>query len=256
VPEFESQTLTVGALFSQEKFYRVPSYQRPFSWDPDNFEDLILDARNADRNAQYFLGTIVLHKDGEGTLAVVDGQQRLTSLLILLACLRDALQNKNYKDGIQEKIMQQQRVIDGIPERIRLEVRERYIFQSIVVEGGGTLKELDVSDWTTSQKRYYEAASIFHEHIDDLTEVQRQELVTFINQKCVVISLQADSFDQAFRLFEIVNDRGKQLRRIDVLKSINISPDVVTQETVRNRIAQRWEETENALGEVACTRFG
>lgn len=247
--DFKTESLNVGTLFSQERFYRIPPYQRPFSWDDEQFDDLILDTKDADRNTPYFIGTMVLHKEADGTLAVVDGQQRLTSLLILLACLRDAIEDPQYKNGIQDKIMQQKRVIDGIPERVRVEVKDRDIFQKVIVEEGGTLSKVDEKDLTAPQKRYLIAAGIFHNRISSLTQQQKQELVTFINQKCVLISLLADSFEQAFRLFEIVNDRGKQLRRIDVLKSINISPDVITQETVRSRVAQSWEKTEEDVGE-------
>ena len=211
--DFKTDTLNVGTLFAQERFYRVPAYQRPFSWDDDQFDDLILDIKDADRNTTYFVGTIVLHKENDGTFAIVDGQQRLTSLLILLACLRDAIEEVQYKNGIQDKIMQQRRVTDGIPERVRIEVKDRDIFQQMVVEDDGTRKSPDEKDLTAPQRRYVTAARIFHSRIAGLNQAQKKELVTFINQKCVMVYLLADSFEQAFRLFEIVNDRGKQLRR-------------------------------------------
>jgi hypothetical protein len=69
-------------------------------------------------------------------------------------------------------------------------------------------------------------------------------------QRCVVIYLATTAFDDAFRLFTIVNDRGKQLRRIDILKAINIAPEVVTKDTVRNRVAQQWEQIEKELSKV------
>ena len=76
-----------------------------------------------------------------------------------------------------------------------------------------------------------------------------ERLIEFLSQKCVVIYLATETFDDAFRLFTIVNDRGKQLRRIDVLKAINIAPDIITKDTVRDRVAQQWEEFEKNLGE-------
>lgn len=245
---FESGSISVGALF-QDQFYRIPEYQRPYSWDDDNFDDLVNDTRDADRDKPYFLGTIVLHKEGEGASAVVDGQQRLTSLLILLATLRDAIKDSAFKSDLQDKIMQKRRVIDGIPERVRLEVKDRDIFQKVVVTDGGTLAQSDPQDLSKSEQRYVRATTIFHDRIATLTEEQKQEYVAFLTQKCVLIFLKADSFEQAFRLFEIVNDRGKQLRRIDILKSKNIAPDVISQETVRSRIAQKWETLESEVGE-------
>ncbi|HJS45075.1 MAG TPA: DUF262 domain-containing HNH endonuclease family protein [Rhizomicrobium sp.] len=248
--EIQSATVSVGNLFSHDSFFRIPPYQRPFSWDDEHFDDLIIDIKDTDRNTQYFLGTMVLHKEAGGTKVVVDGQQRLTSLLILLACLRDAIDDPQYKSGIQDKIMQQKRVIDGIPERVRLEVKDAATFQTLVVEDGGTKKDYDLKGLTEPRRRYVFAAKIFHKRIEDLTQAQKQELVTFVTQRCVLIYLLADSFEQAFKLFEIVNDRGKQLRRIDILKSINIAPDVIGQDTVRDRVAQRWEALEDEVGEV------
>lgn len=205
--EFKSDSINVGSLLSQEWFFRVPAYQRPFSWDDENFDDLITDTKDADRTASYFMGTIVLHKEAGGTNAIVDGQQRLTSILILLACLRDSIAEPQYKAGIQDKIMQQRRVIDGIPERVRVEVKDREIFTKIVITEGGTQSEHDTSGMTASQARYVSAIKIFHKRLEGLNEQQKQDLVTFINQKCILIYLLADSFEQAYRLFEVVNDQ-------------------------------------------------
>jgi len=248
--KLETESINVSSLFSKDRFFLVPNYQRPFSWGEEHFDDLVTDTMNADRENEYFLGTIVLYREeATSTFVVVDGQQRLTSLLILLACIRDSLEDEKYKSGIQDKILQEESKLDGIPQRERLEVRDRNIFNAVVVTPGGTNVQFDENDLTESQRRYLLAAGIFHTKISDLSQAQLQDLAEFIAQKCVLIYLTANSFEQAFRLFEIVNDRGKQLRRIDVLKSINISPDVIAQETVRNRIAQKWEDLENEIGE-------
>jgi hypothetical protein len=246
----DGKTTSVGSLFSQEYFFRVPEYQRPFSWDSENFDDLIDDIVTASKEQEYFLGTIVLHKiDAAGHYDVVDGQQRLTSLLILLACLRDLLDDESFKSDIQNKIMQRKNVVDGIPEKVRLEVRDREIFQSLVLTDGATKGDPNWKDLDESASRYATAVKSFREKLGSLTQTELQNLVKFLSQKCVVIFLATATFDDAFRLFTIVNDRGKQLRRIDVLKSINIAPDVVSKETVRKRLAQTWEDLEKDLGE-------
>ena len=249
--DLDGKTVPIGSLLSQEFFFRVPEYQRPFSWEADNFDDLIDDVITASKDQEYFLGTIVLHKkDDKGNYDVVDGQQRLTSLMILLACLRDKVSDHEFKDGIQAKILQRKNVVDGIPEKIRLEVKDREIFSEIVLKEGGTLVKRKESALREPEWRYVNAVNICQSKLHNLNEEETKTLITFLNQKCVVIYLATSTFDDAFRLFTIVNDRGKQLRRIDVLKSINIAPDVVTKETVRNRIAQTWEELEKELGEA------
>lgn len=247
--DFESGTISVGTLFDAKSFYRIPSYQRPFSWDEEQFDDLVTDTRDAEREAPYFLGNIVLHVDKDGTKVIVDGQQRITSLMILLACLRDAIDDPKVKSEIQDKILQQARTIDKIPERLRLEVKDRDMFQSVVVDNGGTRKLYDNSDYSEPAYRYVIASNMFHKRIDALTQEERIDLVQFIVSRCVLIFLQANSFDEAFRLFEIVNDRGKQLRRIDILKSKNTSPDVIPQDSVRDKISVEWEALESQVGE-------
>src|SRR5688572_29188747 len=98
--DLDAKTAAIGSLLSQQSFFRVPEYQRPFSWDTDNFDDLINDLVSADKSQEYFLGTMVLHSRApEGHFDVVDGQQRLTSIMILLACLRDLIDDPDFKSG-------------------------------------------------------------------------------------------------------------------------------------------------------------
>lgn len=247
--DFVTENASVGALFSGDIFYKVPSYQRPFSWDYDHFDDLISDTSAAKRDQNYFLGTIVLHRDATGTKIIVDGQQRLTSLIILLACLRDAIESPKHKVELQDRIKQAEKVLDGIPERVRIEVKDREIFNKVVVAEGGTVNLPDRAGLTEPEIRYLDACNSFHEAIAKMTADEKIGYVTFLNQKCKLIYLMADSFEEAFRLFQIVNDRGKQLRRIDVLKAINTSPDHVSQEGTRDKISIQWEEAEASIGE-------
>jgi hypothetical protein len=249
--KLDAKTRPIGTLLTQEFFFRIPEYQRPFSWDSDNFEDLVDDIVNAKRDQEYFLGTIVLHhRAKEGHYDVVDGQQRLTSVMILLACLRDLVEDDEFKAGVQAKIVQKKNVVDGIPERVRLEVKDRKLFGEIVVTTGGTETQPNKSSLPEPEWRYVNAVNIFRAKLLPLQQAEIQQIITFLSQKCVVILLATATFDDAFRLFTIVNDRGKQLRRIDVLKALNIAPDVITKATVRNRVAQQWEEHEKELGEA------
>jgi hypothetical protein len=248
--DFQTDDASVGGLFSGDSFYKVPNYQRPFSWDYDNFDDLIGDTSSAKRTENYFLGTIVLHRDGNGTKIIVDGQQRLTSLIILLACLRDSIESDKHKKELQDRIKQEEKVLDGIPERVRIEVKDREIFNRVVVTEGGTQNLPDRTGLTEPEARYLDACISFHGAIAKMTPDEKIGYVTFLNQKCKLIYLMADSFEEAFRLFQIVNDRGKQLRRIDVLKAINTSPDHVSQEGTRDKIASQWEEAEASVGET------
>ncbi len=245
----EGKTIQIGILLSQPFFFRIPEYQRPFSWDTDHFDDLIDDVVSASKDQDYFLGTVVLHhREDKGYYDVVDGQQRLTSFLILFACLRDLVVNNDFKKALQAKILQQKNVVDGIPEKVRLEVKDRKLFAEIVVAEGGTSVERKEIGLPEPEWRYVNAVNVFRSKLASQMQKDLEGLITFLSQKCVVIYLATPAFDDAFRLFTIVNDRGKQLRRIDVLKALNIAPDAITSDTVRDRVAQQWEEIEKELG--------
>lgn len=249
---FDSAKINVGTLFSQPYFFRIPIYQRAFSWTEDNFDDLIGDIMEADRTSEYFLGTIVLHATNDvGDHDVVDGQQRITSLALLLACLRDLVTDENFKASLQDKLVQRRNVVDGIPEKNRLEVKDGARFNPLVTKPGGTDAPVALAKETPSGSRYLEAVKTFKTRLSGLSQDRLESIVQFINQRCIVISLSAGNFEEAFRLFTIVNDRGKQLRRVDILKASNLDPAVVTDETVRDRLAHKWEDLENDVGDVA-----
>ncbi len=245
----DGKTIKIGTLLSQPFFFRIPEYQRPFAWTTDNFDDLIDDLLGAARDQDYFLGTVVLHAHDK-QYDVVDGQQRLASLLILLACLRDLITDNAFTIALQDKILQRENVVDGIPEKVRLEVKDRQFFQEVVVTDNGTTAAAAKTGLNDPQRRYLDAVSAFRSKLEGLKQPELQQLVKFLNQRCVVIYLATTTFDDAFKLFTIVNDRGKQLRRIDVLKATNIAPNVISKPSVRDRIAQEWETLENDLGEA------
>ena len=79
-------------------FYRIPRFQRPYSWDPENIEDFWNDVIiNAD--SDYFIGSMVVFKPPTSdTASVVDGQQRLTTITMMLAALRNAFKGAGFTD--------------------------------------------------------------------------------------------------------------------------------------------------------------
>src|SRR5712691_12653482 len=98
---------TISQLL-ESGFYRIPRFQRPYSWDKENVDDLWTDAIDND-DPDYFIGSSVLYRDKDKGSAymVVDGQQRLTTLTLLLAAVRNSLDRvglANLAKGIQKLI--------------------------------------------------------------------------------------------------------------------------------------------------------
>lgn len=247
----EGKIEPIGKLFSSDFFFTVPDYQRPFAWEESNFQDLIDDLEEARNGQQYFLGTLVLHKrGGKNNYDIVDGQQRVTSLLILLACLRDMITDPKFKKGLQEKIVQEENKVDGIPELPRVTSKDRAIFRELVLEQNGTSTKKKQEDLAEPETRYLQAITIFKKALAKYNQTELEKFVQFINQHCNIIYIATTTFDDAFKLFTIVNDRGRQLRRIDVLKAQNISPDTIPLQLTRDHVAKVWETLENEIGEA------
>lgn len=248
--DLEVKTLAVKDILHKANFLSVPFYQRPFSWDEEHFEDLMDDLLGADATQEYFLGTAVLQKTGDPSdFDIVDGQQRFTSLMILLACLRDLIEDEKFSKGLHEKIVQEENEVDSIPEKIRLTVKDHDIYHQIVVTEGGTLDLSKVQGLSEPESRYVLAVETFVDRLKDLSQDDLKSFAQFISQKCILVTLSTTSFEEAFRLFTIVNDRGKQLRRIDVLKAHNLSPTLIANKNLREKLANTWEGYENEIGE-------
>ena len=103
---FETMTMTVGELFSGSNVFRMPIFQRPYSWEEETALELFGDIHQAMERSdppgrgEYFLGPIIIAKNGSPSspLDVVDGQQRLVTLSVIFAILRDLLSRGTLQD--------------------------------------------------------------------------------------------------------------------------------------------------------------
>ncbi|QAA34087.1 DUF262 domain-containing protein [Clostridium manihotivorum] len=245
------EKISIKKLFSDEFFFMIPEYQRPYSWLEENCEQLFDDIYESNRESEYFLGTIILQEiENIGTgkkYAIIDGQQRITTLQILLACLRDRVTDAQYKNANQCKIFQKENLADGIPEKVRLEVKESLFFKKYVQQENGTNLIKGINCENFQQVNMINAINVFKDKLLDLTQFQIQSLIQHISQRCIIIYIATKEFEDAFKLFTIVNDRGLQLRRIDILKAINISPEIMNDTDIK-KYALIWEQIEEDLG--------
>ena len=145
--------LTIGKVF--EEWYTVPSYQRHYVWDTDNVNDMLEDfsANYLEHdNEEYFLGSYIIQsKDKNNDL--LDGQQRITTLFLLFAFLRDYEKSSlDVKENCINLIFQKANRIRNIEERVRLsyEIRgnvKKFIEEYLVNTGSIT------SHWTDIEKK-------------------------------------------------------------------------------------------------------
>ena len=253
-----------------DKFlFDIPDYQRAYSWNKDNLKQLIDDIMdsiglNKENNnvfeeyEPYFIGSIVLcskeyKDDGSGLYDVIDGQQRLTSIIILIATIRDLTKNEAYKNILSSLIYQKPNELMGIKESIRVRVRgkEAEFFKKYVLTDGGTdlVNEIDEKEISEAKQNMLNAIRTFKEvFVDENGEVLESKLDEFTKyflQKVVVVVITTDSFTSAFRLFNVINARGLPLTNADLLKSENLR---VISEDKRNIYTDMWENIEQELG--------
>lgn len=263
--KIEAKEILLKDLFSAKFLFQIPGYQRPFSWERDNFDQLLEDIKLAMEYADelrikdnYFLGSIILQikeekSDGAGLYDVVDGQQRLTTLTILLAVLRDLVQVSEAKKLLQDKIFQIENAYENIPEKVRLLVREkdRDFFKKhiLTLKATDAATSLDNKSLSESQLNMVEAIKTFKEKFFIDNKLQHElidRMIKFLFNNCVLVYVKTGSFSSAYRLFSILNDRGMPLSTADLLKSANLGE--VNDSSEKERYQRKWEDVEEELG--------
>lgn len=250
---------TIGRVFSNDFAFEIADYQRPYAWETEQagelFDDLITALEDDDGKAPidelnpYFLGSIVLIKGDSSDAEVVDGQQRLTTLTLLLATLRSMVP-PTYGNALTNFLYQAGDPILGTHNRYRLKPRkrDRDFFQRYAQDEGGVdqLVALDPVNLTDSQRNYHANAKLFKERLAVLGEPQRIRLLQFIINRCFLVVVSTPDLNSAYRIFSVMNDRGMDLSPTDILKSETIG--AIEDEQERERYAQLWEDEEEDLG--------
>lgn len=249
----------ISRIFSNDYVFKIPSYQRPYAWGTDQardlFEDLMgyMNTRPSDVEEMppYFLGSIVLIKSAESPNAdVVDGQQRLTTLTLLLSAIRANVSPKNAGD-ITQLLYEKGSQILGTQDRFRLSLRARdqEFFQKYVQLEDGFPALLKLNDaQSDSRKKLRDNALLFNERLQPLAEAERARLAQFIVTRCYLVAVATPDLDSAYRIFSVLNSRGLDLSATDILKAEIIGgiPQIK-----RDEYTRKWEECEEALGRDA-----
>lgn len=245
----------IEKVLSDDYVFTIPKYQRPYSWTTEQaellFDDLLLTLQQSkdsvDQLSPYFLGSIVLIKGDSPEAEVVDGQQRLTTLTILLAVLRERVPAdvaSNFTAFLYEK----GNMLRGTQDRYRLTLRERdadffktYIQKEQGIDG---LENMQIS-LTSSQDNIKNNALLFVRRVEELDVAERIRLAMYIIKRCYLVVVRTPDFDSAYRIFSVLNDRGLDLTHSDILKAEVIGN---IEEGKQDMYTHKWEEAEDELG--------
>lgn len=246
----------VGKVFGDEYRFAMPLYQRPYSWTVDEAGELLEDLLAAAADAEgvtdpdpYFLGSVVLVKrTTEADAEVIDGQQRLTTLTILLSVLR-VFVSTEFAASLHGRIFQSGDPIRGIVDqpRLKLKQQDQVFFEQHIQQRVGLDNLAAVQTYTLpeSQRLLVENARLFHERLSKLSLAECERLARFIYLRTVLVMVSTQDFDSAYRIFTVLNERGLDLTHTDILKSEIIGRIPKDEQETYTKI---WEREEDDLG--------
>ena len=239
-------------IFSEEFWFIVPEYQRPYVWQEENIQELIDDLYYAfenKQNSEYFLGALVLKRTREKEFKeyeILDGQQRLTTLCMMMAVLRDLMKKPQYKWTLSQMIYQEENELLKVPSRNRIKYNTRDKVKDFVknyIIANGSTKKKDLinyhEDTNISVSNMAKAISSMHNIFESKENLEA--FAVFLLNNVLFIYVSTDNTEDAFRLFTILNDRGIPLSNADILKSINIGE--VPEEDL-DEYSKNWEYLE------------
>lgn len=236
-----SQISTLAGVLTRKGGLRVPRYQRPYTWSEREVRELITDLWSAFKRAPrsapfYFIGQIVLVKNAKGSLEISDGQQRLATLTMLIAYVRDRLPHraKHY----------QQLIMDGDCPRLTLRDEDAGFYRGFVQEPGRMAEMAKhVETGVESKDLLCEAAKTIDSELQGTSDGDLDDFFSYVANFCTLNVVDATARGCAQTVFNTLNKRGSPLSGADIIKSELIENSGLS-DTDADAAARKWEEIE------------
>ena len=203
---------------NETKIYTIPIYQREYSWKQEHCEALLDDIQENDQN--YFIGSIIWV---ENTNEVIDGQQRLTSLNLLLVAIYNRMcafaddEDINFKKSSLKRMIVSDKKTRLVPQKQGKNKEDfEYLLNSEIIK----VPAAKPSNY--GNRRISKNYNWFKEYVDKLDD---NETIQLFDKICglTFISASVDNAQTAFILFETMNNRGMALSAIDLIKNSYLS---------------------------------
>ena len=220
----------------KDQTFLIPEYQRPYSWTETETKTLFYDLlefteneskKDSEVEGTYFLGSIVSYENDEGEQEIIDGQQRITSLFLLLRAIYTKLLSYEEKTVEQENFIRQ--IQPALWKQAKLTGEVDYtsvLITSKVIDNEGNkilqdILETGIADHKANDN-YSKNYILFQRLFDKLSELSPTLMLEFIYytlNRAVVFPIKTDSQDDALSVFSTLNDRGLPLSEADIFKA-------------------------------------
>jgi len=218
------------ASFFKHGRYVIPRFQRDYSWKKDQIQEFCDDVFDAyDQNiSDYFFGPMVLVEKGPGEpLQIVDGQQRVVTVSVLAALIRDIVKENNDDSTatqIEEFLYQRKIASSKKYNTLQLNDKNNPFYEAFILPYESPLKKIgNKKPSTVSDLKIYDAYKILYDKISQKISLKdSKELGNFLQKVLDVFSVMqiiVDSEQQAYRIFATLNQRGLDLSIADLVKN-------------------------------------
>lgn len=257
----------VSQLFNGDhaSAYRIPRYQREYSWGKPQWEDLFDDL--VENDSGYFLGSIILIRNENVSVShqvfeLVDGQQRMTTLSLLLAAIYQRL--SEYKEHFDENQLsdyfnlKHKLVIKGTQSlRVQLQIQNNnsddYKF---VLSDIGLLENFKkpAKPANLGNRRVYKAFGYFQERLDQSYKEGVEPRVTLFDMmerlnNAEFVTIAVETHSDAYTLFESLNNRGAPLTAVDLIKNKLLAEAGKKSKSKVDTVYDEWAKLLNLLGD-------
>ncbi|WP_323596007.1 DUF262 domain-containing protein [Aliarcobacter butzleri] len=209
---------SVREIFMRE--YIIPDFQRPYSWEKEHcdklWDDVINFIENSSLDEKYFLGNIIIHPF-QNKLSVIDGQQRLTTLMLLIKALHNvagtvvALEEcLKIKDPLTSKFIDKLKIESEVIEE------DKNALNDIVFNDGENLEEENLLKMNL--EFFSEKINTWWKQSNNSTQNLNNLILKFLDN-IVILPIECGSQDDALIIFETINNRGMALSDSDIFKA-------------------------------------
>lgn len=267
--QIEVKHPTVEETFAQS-FYEIPAFQREYVWREAQVESLLSDAWEAlfDENGkptetgEYFIGSIVAYQDANGIYQLIDGQQRLTTLFVVLCVLRDM--RKELEDNDATSLSLLNSLIRHAAEDMNGATRVKLRLKPLYLEAGDLLDKFAAGEAPLKANRRnlpnsarnlldaYETVRGFlaQQQLDKDLATLRRFQANFV-KRVRLVRIQTLGISDALRIFETINDRGIGLNSLDLLKNLLF---MHVNKADFDKLTQTWKEMVHCIEKTGAGR--
>ncbi|MCD7713421.1 MAG: DUF262 domain-containing HNH endonuclease family protein [Prevotella sp.] len=258
---------SVKELFQGSKCdFLIPDYQRPYEWGDVEcktlWDDLFAFCFPENdctkfKGEEYFLGPIVTFKNA-GKMEVIDGQQRLTTLMLLLRAFYNKLEKMQDPDT-QEMKRDIEKCIWHSDELGKTQFNNLKIDSQVATDDDKEefLNILKSGQANATKSRYARNFDYFVKNIDNFINYYPSFFAYFparVLSKCVLLPIEAESQDTALRIFSTLNDRGKPLADADIFKAQLYK--YFSSIGKKNILIDKWKELDKISCEIFTPTYG